>query len=300
MATRILCRALVIVWAALAALPARAAPVDLQLVLAVDCSGSVDADEFALQIRGYAQALTHPTVIRAIQAGSLGAIAVTYVQWSGPSIQNQAVGWTRISDAKSAETFAAAMIAAPRRIYGGGTSLSGIIDHARKLFDGGGFEAARRTIDISGDGTNNSGRAASDARDDAVAEGLTINGLPILTDFARLDDYFRDNVIGGPGAFVIPAESFESFAAAILNKLVREIAAAPGDQAAPPASATTTRRLRLPLFSIFSTTTGPISPVARTCVPPQGCRSTAGPISSRRTRPCPVGGLTDIVRTSCG
>jgi hypothetical protein len=208
----------------LAAMPAAAAPVDIELILAVDCSGSIDNAEFALQIRGYAQALTHPSVIRAIQSGTIGAIAVTYIQWSGPFIQNQAVGWTLVKDAASAGEFASAMLAARRRIFGGGTSLSGIIDYARPLFGTGGFEGARRTIDISGDGVNNSGRSPGDARDEAVAAGITINGLPILTDFAMLDDYFRDNVIGGPGAFVIPAENFDSFAAAILNKLVREIA----------------------------------------------------------------------------
>jgi hypothetical protein len=212
------------------AAPAASAPVDVELVLAVDCSGSIDNQEFALQIRGYASALTHPSVIRAIQSGSIGAIAVTYVQWSGPFIQNQAVGWTLINDAKSAEEFAAAMLAARRRIFGGGTSLSGIIDYARPLFGTGGFEGARRTIDISGDGINNSGRAPTDARDEAVRGGLTINGLPILTDFASLDSYFKENVIGGPGAFVIPVESFESFAAAILNKLIREIAEAPTER----------------------------------------------------------------------
>jgi len=215
------------VFAVIAALPLRAEPVDLELVLGVDCSGSVDASEFALQIRGYAAALTHPSVIRAIQSGRIGAIAVTYVQWSGPFIQNQAVGWSVIKDAKSAESFASAMLDARRRIFGGGTSLSGIIDHGRSLFGTGGFEGARRTLDISGDGINNSGRSPSIARDEAVAAGITINGLPILTDFAALDEYFRENVIGGPGAFVIPAENFDSFAAAILNKLIREIAVAP-------------------------------------------------------------------------
>jgi len=223
-----------VVLAIAAALPLHAEPVDLELILGVDCSGSVDASEFALQIRGYAAALTHPSVIRAIQSGRTGAIAVTYVQWSGPFIQNQAVGWAVIKDTASAETFAKAMLDAPRRIFGGGTSLSGIIDYGRSLFDTGGFESARRTLDVSGDGINNRGRQPTDARDEAVAAGITINGLPILTDFATLDDYFRDNVMGGPGAFVIPAETFESFAAAILNKLIREIAEAPISPAADP------------------------------------------------------------------
>ena len=207
--------------------PAHAAPVDVELVLAVDCSGSIDSDEFALQIHGYAAALTNPAVIRTIQSGSLGAVAVTYVQWSGPFVHNQAVGWTLIKDAKSAGDFAAAMTAAPRRIFGGGTSLSGAIDYARTLFDSSGFEGTRRTIDISGDGINNSGRRADDARDEAVHAGFTINGLPILTDFPQLDRYYQENVIGGPGAFVIPAKDFQSFAQAILAKLIREVAQLP-------------------------------------------------------------------------
>lgn len=204
--------------------PAHAAPVDVELVLAVDCSGSVDSEEFALQIRGYAAALSNPTVIRTIQSGSIGAIAVTYVQWSGPFIHNQAVGWTLIKDATSAADFAAAMTAAPRRIFGGGTSLSGAIDYAQTLFGGSGFEGTRRTIDVSGDGINNSGRRPEDARDEAVHAGFTINGLPILTDFPDLDRYYQDNVVGGPGAFVIPAKDFQSFAQAILDKLIREVA----------------------------------------------------------------------------
>jgi hypothetical protein len=205
---------------------ARAAPVDLELVLAVDCSGSIDDDEFALQIKGYAQAFSHPSVIRAIRSGQHGAIAVTYVQWSGPFFQAQGVGWTLVSDADTAEGFGARMVAAPRTIHRGGTSLSGIIDYASNLFGKSGYEGIRRVIDISGDGINNAGRRPADARDDAVSRGLTINGLAILTDYGGLDRYFEENVVGGPGAFVIAADSFESFAAAILNKLIREIASA--------------------------------------------------------------------------
>jgi hypothetical protein len=203
---------------------AHAMPVDLELVLAVDCSGSIDDDEFALQIKGYAAAFGHPSVIRAIQSGQHGAIAVTYVQWSGPFLHNQAVGWTLVRDADSAEGFGALMAGARRSIYRGGTSLSGIIDYAATLFARSGYEGTRRVIDISGDGINNTGRRPSDARDDAVGRGLTINGLAILTDFGGLDRYYEEHVIGGPGAFVMAAESFETFAAAILNKLIREIA----------------------------------------------------------------------------
>ncbi|MBM3537472.1 MAG: DUF1194 domain-containing protein [Alphaproteobacteria bacterium] len=204
----------------------RAVPVDLELVLAVDCSGSVDESEFTLQIRGYASAFSHPSVIHAIRSGRYGAIAVTYVQWSGPFLQSQVVGWTLVNDADSAEGFGAKMAAARRSIYSGGTSLSGVIDYSANLFGKGGYEGQRRVIDISGDGINNTGRRPSDARDDAVSRGLTINGLAILTDFGGLDRYFEEHVAGGPGAFVIAAENFESFAAAILSKLIREIASA--------------------------------------------------------------------------
>lgn len=198
--------------------------VDLELVLAVDCSGSIDDDEFALQVRGYAAAFAHPAVIAAIRSGEIGAIAVTYVQWSGPYLQNQAIGWTYIDSADTAESFAGAMASVPRYLNRGGTSISGTIDFIRPMFDRNGFEGRRRVIDISGDGTNNSGRLVHYARDDAVAEGITINGLAILNEVGGLDRYYEENVIGGPGAFVMAAADFEDFAFAIRNKLIREIA----------------------------------------------------------------------------
>jgi hypothetical protein len=204
--------------------PARAVPVDIELVLAVDCSRSIDDDEFALQIRGYASALVHPSVVKAIQSGQRRAIAVTYVQWAGPLLQAQVLPWTLISDRESAEEFSERMVATPRNFRGGGTSLSGIIDYARPIFAKNDFEGERLVVDISGDGINNSGRQPQSARDDAVAAGIVINGLPILTEVPWLDDYFREYVIGGPGAFVIVAASFDAFAAAIRNKLIREIA----------------------------------------------------------------------------
>ncbi|MGQ0663283.1 MAG: DUF1194 domain-containing protein [Pseudomonadota bacterium] len=206
---------------------AMARPVDLELVLAVDCSGSINDDEFALQIKGYAAAFTHPAVLQAIRTGRHRSVAVTYVQWSGPFIQRQMVPWTAIEDDASAAEFADRMLAAPRAIRSGGTSLSGVIDYARTMFEANGFEGGRRVIDISGDGINNIGRLVQNARDEAVAAGIAINGLAILTEVGGLDNYFADNVIGGPGAFVIAVHDFDSFAAAILNKLVREIADAP-------------------------------------------------------------------------
>ncbi|HEX6979278.1 MAG TPA: DUF1194 domain-containing protein [Alphaproteobacteria bacterium] len=204
--------------------------VDLELVLAVDCSRSIDDREFALQIQGYAAAFRHPSVLRAIQSGPNRAIAVTYVQWAGPFLQNQTLDWTVIDSEETAAAFAIEMLETPRTFSGGGTSLSGIIDFGRTLFGKHGFTSRRRVIDISGDGVNNSGRLATAARDDAVREGITINGLAILSDIGALDVYFRDNVIGGDGAFVIAAEDFDAFAQAILNKLIREIAAVPVDR----------------------------------------------------------------------
>jgi hypothetical protein len=227
-------RLLFILWTALLLpLSARAqTPVDLELVLAVDCSGSIDDDEFALQIRGYAAAFSHPGVIAAIRSGEVGAIAVTYVQWSGPYLQRQAIGWTYIDNADSAETFAGLIGGVPRFLNRGGTSISGAIDNVRPLFENNGFEGRRRVIDISGDGTNNSGRLVQYARDDAVADGITINGLAILNEVGGLDRYFEENVIGGPGAFVMAAADFDDFAFAIRNKLIREIAGVPLEIAA--------------------------------------------------------------------
>ena len=216
------------------AIPARGESqlVDLELVLAVDCSRSINDSEFALQIDGYVEAFRHPSVLRAIQSGERRAIAVTYVQWAGPFLQNQSLGWTLINDGESALEFADRIKAAPRAFHGGGTSLSGIVDFGRTLFPKSGFAGRRRVIDISGDGINNSGRMAQSARDDAVREGITINGLAILTEIGALDEYFRQNLIGGEGSFVIAAEDFGAFAYAILNKLIREIAFVPGDEVA--------------------------------------------------------------------
>jgi Protein of unknown function (DUF1194) len=199
--------------------------VDLQLVLAVDASGSVDQHRFDLQKQGYASAFRNPRVLRAIRtAGSAGAIAVTMVQWTGPRLQIQVVPWALVSDEASTNALAAAIEKAPRQLFGGGTSISGAIDHAMQLFPVSPYRGARRVIDISGDGSNNSGRLVTLARDDAVSAGVSINGLPILTIEPGLDRYYADNVIGGPGAFMIAAENYETFADAILKKLITEIA----------------------------------------------------------------------------
>ena len=199
-------------------------PVDLALVLAVDASGSVDRVRFELQKQGYVAAFRHPRVIGAIQSGPTQAIAVIVMQWTGPALQVTAVPWTRISDAASANAFADKIAAAPRALFGGGTSISGAIDTAMALLFDNPYRAARRVIDVSGDGSNNRGRSVNSARDEAVARGVGINGLPILALEPDLDHYYRENVIGGPGAFVIAAKDFETFGEAILKKLIAEIA----------------------------------------------------------------------------
>jgi hypothetical protein len=199
--------------------------VDLQLVLAVDASGSVDQRRFELQQQGYVAAFRDPRVLQAIRSGGAQAIAVTMVQWTGPELQIQVLPWTLINDATTAQTFAAAIAATPRQLFSGGTSISGAIDYAVPLLQEGQFRGTRRVIDISGDGSNNRGRPVARARDDAVEAGIVINGLPILEREPQLKGYFSDQVIGGPGAFVITADSYQTFAEAILKKLVREMAA---------------------------------------------------------------------------
>ena len=211
--------------ALLIAQPAQAQKdVDLQLVLAVDASGSVDQVRFELQRQGYVAAFRHDRVLAAIRSGPSAAIAVTMVQWTGPTLQIQIVGWSRIGEPETAVAFADAIAAAPRQLFGGGTSISGAIDYASTLFAKSPFRARRRVIDVSGDGANNRGRPSSVARDEAVAAGLGINGLPILALEPDLDRYYYDHVIGGPGAFVVPAHSYETFGEAILKKLITEIA----------------------------------------------------------------------------
>lgn len=209
-----------------------ARPVDLELVLAVDVSGSIDPVEARLQRDGYVAALRHPDVIEAIQSGEHGRIALAYVEWAGHEHRILVLDWTEVSDAASAEAFAARLAQAPIST-GRRTSISGAIDFSLPLFEGNGFEGLRRTIDVSGDGANNDGRRVDAARDAAVAAGVTINGLPILNERPNpfgfpveknLDRYYESCVIGGPGAFIVVAKDFQAFAAAIRRKLILEIA----------------------------------------------------------------------------
>ena len=199
--------------------------VDLQLVLAVDASGSVSQRRFELQKQGYAAAFRNPRVLKAILSLMTQSIGVTMFQWTGPRLQVHVVPWTLVKDATTAEDFAAAIERVPRQLFGGGTSISGAIDYARLVLLQSPFTSSRRVIDVSGDGANNIGRPVTFARDEAVRDGITINGLPILAVEPDLDTYYFENVIGGPGAVMVPAENFENFADAILKKLIIEIAA---------------------------------------------------------------------------
>jgi hypothetical protein len=223
--------------AALLAFPegARAQVTDLLLVLAADVSRSIDESEFALQRKGYSAAVTDPRVLAAIRGGVTGTIAICFVEWSGAGEQNVVADWTIIHDEEDAGGLAAAILAAPRSFIGR-TSISGAIDFAMERFAAAAPRANRRIIDISGDGTNNSGRSVTDARDEALRQGATINGLAIINDRPNpgyafhtqppggLPEWYRQNVIGGPGAFLRVVEDFHSFADAMTNKLVSEIA----------------------------------------------------------------------------
>jgi Protein of unknown function (DUF1194) len=209
--------------------------VDLLLVLSSDVSRSIDAPKFKLQRDGYASAIVNPRVIQAIRSGAVGKIAVSFVEWSGIGAQKIVIDWTVIRDEATAKDFSAQIIEAPRT-FADRTSISGGIDFAMAQLARSPFQSSRHTIDVSGDGTNNSGRDVADARDEALAKGVTINGLVILSERPMswnadhtnppggLDNYYRNNVIGGPGAFVMVAENFNSFGQAILNKLIAEIA----------------------------------------------------------------------------
>jgi Protein of unknown function (DUF1194) len=198
--------------------------VDLHLALAVDASGSVDDKRFELQRLGYVAAFRHAQVLNAILSGANRSIAVAMFQWTGPQQQKNVVPWTLVNDKTSAEIAASLIEVKPRELSRGGTSISGAIDYAMNLFPLSPFRGERRVIDISGDGSNNRGRSVTDARDEAVAADVVINGLPILSWEPNLDHYYKNNVIGGPGAFMIVARNFDVFSDSILKKMIVEIA----------------------------------------------------------------------------
>jgi Protein of unknown function (DUF1194) len=209
-------------------------PVDVELVLAVDVSQSMDTGELELQRVGYAAALVHPEVLRAIRSGIYGRIAITYVEWGGPISQAVLVPWTLLEDAASAKAMAGALATEPIRNISG-TSISGALAFAAGLFEANGYEGLRRVIDVSGDGPNSSGEPVVPTRDALLAEDLIINGLPIMLrepgfspwSIPDLDIYYADCVIGGPGAFVLPVDDPAQLTDAIRQKLVLDIAGAP-------------------------------------------------------------------------
>lgn len=206
-------------------------PVDLELVLGVDVSGSVDPAEGKLQRAGYVSAFSHKAVISAVRSGFLRRIAVTYVEWADSHRQRTVLPWTLIEGEASALAFADKLEQAPI-MRGRFTSISALIGYAMPLFENNGFEGTRRVIDISGDGANNSGELVTLARNTAVAAGVIINGLPIVNDRPQqfgpqvpdLDLYYEHCVIGGPGSFFVVAKDFESFAVAVRKKMILEIA----------------------------------------------------------------------------
>lgn len=221
-------------------LAAEQMPVDLELLLAVDISGSIDADEARLQREGYARALIDKDVIKAIRGGIHGRIAIAYFDWSDSYVQNQIMDWTLIEDEASARRVAQYLLDAQTRTARR-TSITGAINHAIPRFGSGAYKGLRRVLDISGDGPNNDGGPIDLARDKAVSSGIVINGLVILNGkqntwgFPQLEDldrYYEGCVIGGPGSFVVVAEGFDSFHEAVRRKLILEIATAP---AVPPA-----------------------------------------------------------------
>jgi hypothetical protein len=217
---------LALILALFVAWPANAEPVDLQLVLAVDVSRSVDDAEYQMQKSGYVAAFASRAVIEAVESGFLGRVAVTYVEWSGNGRQRQLVPWTVVHDPASSLAFADA-IAVTRRAYADFTAVGGAIDFSVRLLETSGHDSRRRVIDVSGDGVSNAGAPPRLARDRAVAAGIVINALAIVNEQRRLDSYFDENVVGGPGCFTMVADDFEDFRLAIVAKLVREIAALP-------------------------------------------------------------------------
>jgi hypothetical protein len=222
---------------------ASAIPVDVELVLAVDVSYSMDPDEQALQREGYVQALTSREFLQALRQGAHGKIAVTYFEWAGQSDQKILMPWRIIDGPESADAVAAEISRAPYR-RASRTSISGALRFAKPLFDDSGYKGLRRVIDVSGDGANNAGPLVELTRDDVLAAGITINGLPIMLkrpytgtmDIDDLDIYYEDCVIGGPGSFVIPIRERERFIEATRTKLVLEVAGRQPESRAVPAA----------------------------------------------------------------
>ncbi|MGQ0674692.1 MAG: DUF1194 domain-containing protein [Rhodospirillales bacterium] len=217
------------------AVQAQKIQVDLELVIAVDVSGSIDPVEAQMQRQGYYAAFTNAKVINAIKTGPNGRIGMAYMEWAGSHYQRTVIEWTLIDGAEAARQFVARLADVPPTTQRW-TSISGAIDYGVRLLRESPFDGARKVIDVSGDGTNNNGRSVIAARDEAVAQGIVINGLPIVNERPtawggmperNLDTYYESHVIGGPGSFMVVADGFEKFGDAILSKLIQEIAGAP-------------------------------------------------------------------------
>ena len=202
---------------------AQAGPVDLNLLIAVDSSYSVDNVEYELQRKGISAALRDPVVQTAIADGAYGAIGVVIMQWSSSRSQLIGVSWHRVSDPVSAEAFAQAAAVMPRRMADGTTSISTALLRGADILNDSPFLGSRMVIDIQGDGTNNDGPEPEDVRDQVISAGITINGLTINTQLKWLHEYYADKVIGGPGAFVEVTANFKGYAEAMRRKLLREI-----------------------------------------------------------------------------
>jgi len=233
---RLICRIVAFTAAAFAVVAAHATEqVDLLLVLSADVSRSVDNPKFLLQREGYAAAISDPHVLDSVRSGPHQRIAVCFVEWSGFGAQKLVIDWTLIDGPAPARRFGDQLLELPRS-FADRTSISGGIEFAAAQFEHAPYESARRTIDVSGDGTNNAGRDVKLARDEVLAKGIVINGLVILSDRpvpwnaehtnppGGLEKYYQENVIGGPGSFVLVAENFNSFGVAIIKKLIAEIA----------------------------------------------------------------------------
>lgn len=240
--------------------------VDLELVIATDVSPSIDQAEARLQREGIASAFRHPEVIQAIQSGSLGRIGVAYIDFSSREYDKLVLNWRVIHDKATAAGFSEALRKAPPS-FGRHTSISDAIALGVLLLEGNDLEGIKKAIDISGDGPNNWGRDVNLARDDAVAQNIIINGLPILGDgaYPDLDKYFINCVIGGRGSFVVVARGFQDFARAIRNKLILEIAAEP---------------MRSPILKVAAPAVPRPSPLPRRGVNPpanrEGCENRFG------------------------
>jgi len=223
---------------------ANAIPVDVELVLAVDVSYSMDPDEQKLQREGYVKALTSREFLQALREGANGKVAVTYVEWAGANDQKIIMPWRLIEGPESADAVAGEISRASYR-RASRTSIAGALLFSKTLFDTSGYRGLRRVIDVSGDGANNAGPLVVPSRDEVLAAGITINGLPIMLnrpnvgymDVAELDVYYEDCVIGGPGSFVVPIRERDKFIEATRHKLVLEIAGRVPDAPVIPASA---------------------------------------------------------------